>query len=131
MKDQVVGDFQGILHVALIQKLQERSLWEESAAAAAEARSRFGGDFNLALLQARAFLHVGLAVAAAAATEAVIQRLRRVPVTLSDGSAVVTGLLVALSLPAGTTAPLEAVFTGQAQVLEVGVAGKVVFRATP
>jgi cytosine/adenosine deaminase-related metal-dependent hydrolase len=36
---------------------------------------------------------------------------------------------VALSLPPGTTAPLEAVFTGQARVMEVGVAGKVVWRA--
>jgi hypothetical protein len=50
-----------ILHVALIQKLQERSLWEESVAALADARTRFDGDFNLALLQARTFLWVGRA----------------------------------------------------------------------
>ena len=48
----------------------------------------------------RAYMHVGLAVAAAVATEAIIQRLRKVPVTVGDGSAVVTGLLVAFCLPA-------------------------------
>jgi electron transport complex protein RnfD len=48
----------------------------------------------------RAYLHVGLAVATAVATEAIIQRLRRKPVTVGDGSAVVTGLLVAFCLPA-------------------------------
>jgi len=48
----------------------------------------------------RAYMHVGLAVATAVATEAIIQRLRKVPVTVGDGSAVVTGLLVAFCLPA-------------------------------
>jgi len=48
----------------------------------------------------RAYLHVGLAVATAVATEAIIQRLRKVPVTVGDGSAVVTGVLVAFCLPA-------------------------------
>lgn len=47
----------------------------------------------------RAYLHIGLAVATAVAAEAAIQRLRRVPVTVGDGSAVVTGLLIALCLP--------------------------------
>jgi len=41
----------------------------------------------------------GLAVAAAVATEAIVQRLRRRPVTVADGSAVVTGLLLAFVLP--------------------------------
>ena len=48
----------------------------------------------------RAYLHIGLAVATAVATEAVILRLRKRPVTVSDGSAVVTGMLVAFCLPA-------------------------------
>ncbi|MGB2753826.1 MAG: RnfABCDGE type electron transport complex subunit D [Phycisphaerae bacterium] len=48
----------------------------------------------------RAYLHVGLAVATAVLTEALIQRLRKKPVTVGDGSAVVTGLLVAFCLPA-------------------------------
>lgn len=37
-------------------------------------------------------------VVAAVATEAVIQQLRKVPVTVSDGSAVVTGILVAFNI---------------------------------
>jgi electron transport complex protein RnfD len=48
----------------------------------------------------RAYMHIGLAVATAVAVEAVIQRLRKVPVTAGDGSAVVTGILVAFCLPA-------------------------------
>jgi electron transport complex protein RnfD len=48
----------------------------------------------------RAYLHVGLAVATAVITEAVITRLRLKRVTVGDGSAVVTGLLVAFCLPA-------------------------------
>ena len=48
----------------------------------------------------RAYLHIGLAVLTAVATEAVIQRLRKVPVTVGDGSAVITGILVAFCLPA-------------------------------
>jgi len=48
----------------------------------------------------RAYLHVGLAVATAVVTEAVITRLRLKKATVGDGSAVVTGLLVAFCLPA-------------------------------
>jgi len=48
----------------------------------------------------RAYLHIGLAVATAVAAEAVITRLRLKKVTVGDGSAVVTGLLVAFCLPA-------------------------------
>lgn len=48
----------------------------------------------------RAYMHVALAVATAVVTEAVIQRLRKKPVTIGDGSAVVTGVLVAFCLPA-------------------------------
>lgn len=44
---------------------------------------------------------IGLSVATALATEAVIQKLRRKPVTISDGSAAVTGILLALVLPPG------------------------------
>lgn len=42
-----------------------------------------------------------LAVISAAATEAIFQRIRRRPVTLHDGSALVTGLLMGLILPPG------------------------------
>jgi len=41
----------------------------------------------------------GLAIGAAAITEAVMLALRGKPVTLADGSAVVTGLLLAMTLP--------------------------------
>jgi electron transport complex protein RnfD len=66
---------------------------------------------NLALLPAlawgvRAFGFDALRVTAACAaacvlTEAAIQRLRGKPVTAADGSAVVTGILLALNLPPG------------------------------
>ena len=48
----------------------------------------------------RAYLHIGLAVLTAVVVEAVIQRLRLGRTTLRDGSAVVTGILVAFCLPA-------------------------------
>jgi len=38
------------------------------------------------------------AVAAAVITEALIQKLRNVPVTISDGSAVVTGIYVVINI---------------------------------
>jgi electron transport complex protein RnfD len=62
----------------------------------------------------RAYLHIGLAVLTAVAAEAVIQHLRRVPVTVRDGSAVVTGMLVAFCLPAQARwfVPMVAAFIG-------------------
>jgi len=48
----------------------------------------------------RAYVHMVLAVATAVAVEALITRLRLGRATVSDGSAVVTGLLVAFCLPA-------------------------------
>lgn len=48
----------------------------------------------------RAYLHIALGVATAMGTELVIQRLLGKRVTISDGSAAVTGLLVAFCLPA-------------------------------
>jgi len=48
----------------------------------------------------RAYLHMALAVGTAVVLEAVITRLRLKRVTVGDGSAVVTGLLVAFCLPA-------------------------------
>ncbi len=49
------------------------------------------------------------AVAAAVITEAVIQKLRGRPVTVSDGSAAVAGLLLAFTLPVGVPLWLPAV----------------------
>jgi electron transport complex protein RnfD len=48
----------------------------------------------------RAYLHIALATATAVLVEGAIQRFRGVKVTTSDGSAVVTGMLVAFCLPA-------------------------------
>ncbi|KPK43556.1 MAG: hypothetical protein AMK72_13180 [Planctomycetes bacterium SM23_25] len=48
----------------------------------------------------RAYLHIGLAVASAVVAEAVITHLRLGRMTVGNGSAVVTGLLVAFCLPA-------------------------------
>ncbi len=48
----------------------------------------------------RAWMHMALGVATAMVVEAAVQRFRGRPVTLGDGSAAVTGLLVAFCLPA-------------------------------
>lgn len=42
-----------------------------------------------------------LAVISAVATEALIQAFRKVPITITDGSAVITGMLLAFNLPPG------------------------------
>ena len=63
-------------------------------------------------------LRVTLVCAAACVlTEAVIQRLRRVDVTVSDGSAVVTGILLAFNLPPGI--PLWMAALGSAVAIAV------------
>ena len=49
-----------------------------------------------------AVLVVGLSVATAVVTEAVIQKVRGLPVTVRDGSAVLTGVLYAFVLPANS-----------------------------
>ena len=49
----------------------------------------------------RALLLILLSCLAALITEAVIQRLRGVPVTIGDGSALVTGILLAFNIPPG------------------------------
>ncbi|MBA1335183.1 MAG: Electron transport complex protein RnfD [Firmicutes bacterium] len=46
----------------------------------------------------RAMAIVVVSILAAVATEAVIQKIRKKPVTISDGSAVITGLLLALTI---------------------------------
>ncbi|RKY87163.1 electron transporter RnfD [candidate division KSB1 bacterium] len=50
---------------------------------------------------ARALWITVVSVLTAIITEGLIQKLRKVPVTISDGSAVVTGILLAYNLPAG------------------------------
>ncbi len=49
----------------------------------------------------RALFLTGLACLTALVTEAVIQKMRGVPVTIRDGSALVTGILVAFNIPPG------------------------------
>lgn len=46
----------------------------------------------------RALAIVIVSVIAAIAAEAIIQKIRKKPVTINDGSAVITGLLLALTL---------------------------------
>jgi len=46
-----------------------------------------------------AMVVVAVSISASVLTEAVIQRMRGFPVTVSDGSAVVTGMLLAMTLP--------------------------------
>ena len=49
----------------------------------------------------RSLYQTAIACATALATEALIQRARGVPVTIRDGSALVTGILLAFNLPPG------------------------------
>ncbi len=57
------------------------------------------GLFSVYLYGTRAFLTIILGVASAVLTEALIQKLTKKPVTITDFSAVVTGLLLAYNLP--------------------------------
>ena len=50
-----------ILHIHLIQHLQEEGRWAEALTALEAARTRFPTDFNIDLLQARALINVGRA----------------------------------------------------------------------
>lgn len=59
------------------------------------------GLFSLYLFGWRALLLIALSIAAAAGSEALSQRLLGRPVTLKDGSALLTGLLLAYNLPPG------------------------------
>ncbi len=74
------------------------------------------------LFGGRAAVHLAVAVAAAVATEALACRLRRRPTTVGDGSAALTGLLLALSLPVS----LSPGATALGAVVAVGL-GKAVF----
>lgn len=58
----------------------------------------------------RAIFLITLSAAACVATEAVVQRLRGVPVTALDGSAVITGMLLAMCI--GTQVPAYMVIAG-------------------
>jgi len=47
-----------VLHVYLIQTLQDQGRWDDALDALGKARARFAGDFNLALLEARTLIHL-------------------------------------------------------------------------
>ncbi|MEW5722927.1 MAG: RnfABCDGE type electron transport complex subunit D [Thermodesulfobacteriota bacterium] len=66
----------------------------------------------------RAMVIVALAVLAAVATEAGLQRIMGRPVTVTDGTAVLTGLLLAMLLPPG--APWWAVIIGAMVAIFLG-----------
>ncbi|RAK09374.1 electron transport complex protein RnfD [Halanaerobium saccharolyticum] len=72
--------------------------------------------------QARAISVILTAVAGAVLTEYIFQRIRKKKITIKDGSAVVTGLLLALTLP--PSIPLWTAFFGS--VVAIGL-GKQVF----
>lgn len=57
-------------------------------------------------------------IAAAMATEAAIQAVRRLPITVTDGSAVITGMLVAFNVPPGV--PWWMVVIGSAIGIAIG-----------
>lgn len=46
----------------------------------------------------RAFLLIAVSIIAAIATEVIIMKIRKKPITISDGSAIITGLLLALTI---------------------------------
>jgi len=48
-----------VLHISLIQHLQQARLWDDAIQATAEARERFPDDFNLALLHVQSLNEVG------------------------------------------------------------------------
>ncbi len=73
-----------------------RIMWSVVAALAP------AGMWGLYVFGVQALYVILLCVISAAATEAIIQRLRGRPVTLCDGSAVVTGLLLAYCLPSAS-----------------------------
>jgi len=66
----------------------------------------------------RAFLLILVCIAGTVLTEAIFQKLRRKSVTVYDGSAVLTGLLLALILP--PTLPLWAGFLGAVMAIVLG-----------
>jgi len=77
-----------------VQRIMWRVVWALAPAAA----------FGVFLFGWWAGVVMLAAIASAVGSEAIIQKLRRRPVTVGDGSAVVTGLILALSLP--PTVPL-------------------------
>jgi len=66
----------------------------------------------------RVLLTVGVSILAAILTEAAINRIRKRELTITDGSAFLTGLLLAMTLP--PTLPLSAVIIGSVFAIFIG-----------
>jgi len=66
----------------------------------------------------RAAWLVLMSILSAVATEWTIQKLRKIPVTINDGSAILTGLLLAFNLPAGV--PIWIPVVGSAFAIGIG-----------
>jgi electron transport complex protein RnfD len=66
----------------------------------------------------RAIPLIGISIIACIATEYVCQKMMNVPVAIKDGSAIITGILLALTLPPGF--PLWAVFLGGVVAISLG-----------
>ena len=56
--------------------------------------------YSVYLFRLNAIITILLSIIAAVATEAIIQKIRKKPITISDWSAVITGLLLSFNLPA-------------------------------
>ncbi|TAN64216.1 RnfABCDGE type electron transport complex subunit D [bacterium] len=66
----------------------------------------------------RALLITVVAVASSMLAEYAVQKMRSKPITVYDGSAIITGMLIALSLPVGF--PLFGVFLGSVFAVAIG-----------
>ena len=66
----------------------------------------------------RAAWLVVASILAAVATEWIVQKWRKVPVTIGDGSAILTGLLLAFNLPAGV--PIWIPIVGSVFAIAIG-----------
>jgi electron transport complex protein RnfD len=73
---------------------------------------------SIAYFKLRAFLLIVVCIVAAVLSEAIFQKLRRKPVTIYDGSAILTGLLLALILP--PSLPLWAACLGSVMAIVIG-----------
>lgn len=73
---------------------------------------------SIVYFKLRAFLLIIVCIAGAVLSEAVFQKLRRKPITIHDGSAILTGLLLALILP--PSLPLWAACLGAVMAIVIG-----------
>ena len=66
----------------------------------------------------RALLLLVICIASCMVTEAIFQRFRKRPITVYDGSAIITGALLALTLPPGF--PIFGAILGSAFAISIG-----------